>query len=199
MTPTSRAAAAALLVGSVATICSVVGGPLAGDGTATGTALGFIGVAGGFAVLLGLPVLVTGVRRGRAPLLVGYALLAAAIVLAQEFLGLTFGIVVPWIAAQGVDTATPPPALGALLAVAGPLTTLGVALLAVGFWRSAVHPRWAAAALAGATALSVAALAGLPDLLDAASTAVLFAVLAATGARALFGEQAADQRVPATA
>lgn len=184
-TPALRPAAGALLAGALATLVSVVGEPLAGEGTPTGTALGLVGVAGGFAVLLGMPVLLAGVRRGRGLVLTGYVLLAATIVLAQEFLGLTFGLVVPWIAAHGIDTSQPPAALGLLFVVTGPLTTLGIALLAAGFWRSQAHPRWAAAALAVAAVLSAAALAGLPDVVDAASTAVVFGVLAATGARAL--------------
>lgn len=183
----SRLCAGTLLVSSVILICLFVLMEVTGanqPGSALSTPFESLQAIAGIAALLGLPaLLIDHPRRGRVPTLIGYVLVFIIAAYTLVFIALTMGLVLPWVAAYGVDVAQGPAVIGAIFFVLGPLQVLATALLGAGALRAG--RRAAGWVLVVGAAVNVVALAPLPGFVGTIATVLLFAGIAMLAAHQL--------------
>jgi hypothetical protein len=197
----TRLGGATLLVGSVALIlvmlvALVVSDPLHG-GVVALTALTIEAVAS-VLVLLGMPAILAGQGHRVTRLgLAGYVGVFANVAFVNLFLSLTFAIVLPWAADQGMNVdGPPPPAIGAALFVSVLVQIVCTGLLAASVLRSREYSRWSGWLLLGSTALAILSAVPVAGIARYAAAITLYAALGLIGlqlAAGTVGEAPADE------
>jgi hypothetical protein len=130
-------------------------------------------------VLLGMPaMLACQGQRATGFGLAGYVGIFTNVAFSNLFLSLTFAIMLPWAANQGVNIdGPPPPALGAALFVNALVQIVCTGLLAAWVLRSGEYSRWSGWLLLASTALAILSAVPLAGIARYAAVITLYAAL----------------------